>query len=145
MLKYVLSPNLVILFNLFQILDAKLLLLLLYGHLGDPALPHCKLNLIEMLWGYAKYHTYFMLSDCLTYSLSSISCSGHCNLSDGKFITAKVLMPHTESGLVWQCCRSSVQSGSYAKYANIGLNVPKCVWQVQFGFELGLNTEPVTK
>jgi hypothetical protein len=24
---------------------------------------HCELNPIEMLWGYAKYHMYFMISD----------------------------------------------------------------------------------
>jgi hypothetical protein len=51
---------------------------------------HCELNPIEMLWGYAKYRTDFISSRC---SLSYILCSGYRNASDGKFATAKVLVP----------------------------------------------------
>ena len=50
---------------------------------------YCKINLIEILWGYVKYHMYFMISDSLSY----ISCSGYCNASDSKFTTAKFLVP----------------------------------------------------
>ncbi|KAG2071521.1 hypothetical protein BDR04DRAFT_1015678, partial [Suillus decipiens] len=39
---------------------------------------HCELNPIEMLWGYAKYHH---------------TCTGYQNVTDGRFSTAKTLVP----------------------------------------------------
>jgi hypothetical protein len=49
---------------------------------------HCKLNPIEMLWGYAKYHKSLI---CYIYCYSFFS--GYHNVSDGKFATAKRIVP----------------------------------------------------
>ena len=51
---------------------------------------HCKLNLIEMVWGFAKYCEY-----CLDqyHGQALILTSGFRNTADGKFGTAKVLVP----------------------------------------------------
>ena len=51
---------------------------------------HCKLNLIEMLWGYAKYCE-SLANFCFRYSDSLISLEEYQNTSDGKFATTKNL------------------------------------------------------
>jgi hypothetical protein len=51
---------------------------------------HCELNAIEMLWGYAKYREY---QNCIeVHELISIF-SGYRQATDGKFKTAKDLVP----------------------------------------------------
>ena len=52
---------------------------------------HCELNLIEMLWGYAKYCE-SLTNFCFYYS-SLINLNKYWNTSDGKFATAKQLVP----------------------------------------------------
>jgi hypothetical protein len=50
---------------------------------------HCKLNAIEMLWGYAKFCA--CVACCMVIHL--IFCfSGYCDSADGKFNTAKALV-----------------------------------------------------
>jgi len=51
---------------------------------------HCKLNPIEMLWGFAKYcesPIFFLIF------ISFIAIEGYRNVSDGKFATAKKIVP----------------------------------------------------
>ena len=52
---------------------------------------HCELNLIEMVWGYAKYRkaSHYSALNC---DLNSCAFSGYHNLADGKFATAKILV-----------------------------------------------------
>ena len=52
---------------------------------------HCELNLIELLWGYAKYRKLFLIVFGLIIIIFVIA--GYRNASDGKFATAKVLVP----------------------------------------------------
>jgi hypothetical protein len=58
---------------------------------------HCELNPIEILWGYGKYHMCIIISRALRPRCHPIQClyrlSGYHNLSDGKFATAKALVP----------------------------------------------------
>ena len=49
---------------------------------------HCELKPIEMLWGYAKYRKSLI---CYIYCYSFFS--GYRNVSDGKFATAKRIVP----------------------------------------------------
>ena len=51
---------------------------------------HCKLNLIEMLWGYGKYCACISLDRAV---LASPLLSGYRTLADGRFATAKTLVP----------------------------------------------------
>ena len=51
---------------------------------------HCELNPIEMLWGYAKYHKSFAFLFAL---ILTITFKGYHNVSDGKFTTAKRIVP----------------------------------------------------
>ena len=51
---------------------------------------HCELNPIEMLWGYGKYHTCISFT-CVVYA--SPRLSGYRNLADGRFVTARALVP----------------------------------------------------
>jgi len=51
---------------------------------------HCELNAIKMLWGYAKLHAH--VAHCMVIHL--IFCFlGYCDSADGKFNTAKALIP----------------------------------------------------
>jgi hypothetical protein len=54
---------------------------------------HCELNAIEMLWGYAKYRMFIILFHIARSSYLSLGSAGYRNLSDGRFATAKVLVP----------------------------------------------------
>ncbi|KAH7925369.1 hypothetical protein BV22DRAFT_1011364 [Leucogyrophana mollusca] len=51
---------------------------------------HCELNPIEMVWGYAKYREFPACAPSFPVSFLS---PGYRNASDGKFTTAKVLVP----------------------------------------------------
>lgn len=53
---------------------------------------HCEFNPIEMVWGYAKYRkaSHYSVLNC---DLNSCAFAGYRNLSDGKFATAKILVP----------------------------------------------------
>jgi hypothetical protein len=52
---------------------------------------HCELNAIEMLWGYAKYRACII---SLAYTHGALSRStGYRNLTDGRFATAKIIVP----------------------------------------------------
>jgi hypothetical protein len=53
---------------------------------------HCELNPIEMLWGYAKYCACIMFRAC-TVCLSYLEFAGYQNLTNGRFATAKLLVP----------------------------------------------------
>jgi len=53
---------------------------------------HCKLNPIEMMWGYAKYHMSHFHS-ILTISLTPQHNLGYRAATDGKFKTARDLVP----------------------------------------------------
>jgi hypothetical protein len=52
---------------------------------------HCELNPIEMLWGYGKHHEFRAPFPHCIWLISSNA--GFCAASDGKFLTAKVLVP----------------------------------------------------
>ena len=52
---------------------------------------HCELNPIEMLWGYGKHRTHFLPLFLTRVIITSLS--GYRNLSDGRFPTAKLLVP----------------------------------------------------
>jgi hypothetical protein len=52
---------------------------------------HCELNPIEMLWGYAKYRESLTVVCCIAVE-ASLSTGFH-NVSDGKFVTARQLVP----------------------------------------------------
>ena len=51
---------------------------------------HCELNPIEMLWGYGKYRACISLDRAV---LASPLLSGYHTLADGRFATAKTLVP----------------------------------------------------
>ena len=51
---------------------------------------HCELNAIEMLWGYAKFHAYVA---CCTVIHLIFYFPEYCDSADGKFNTAKALVP----------------------------------------------------
>lgn len=51
---------------------------------------HCELNPIEMVWGYRKYRLSF---SCIDFSFMLNVRSGFRNASNGKFTTAKTLVP----------------------------------------------------
>ena len=52
---------------------------------------HCDLNLIELVWGYAKYHEWNMLFMlCLIHNWFNL---GYHNVCHGKFTIAKLLVP----------------------------------------------------
>lgn len=51
---------------------------------------HCELNPIERLWGYAKYRKSFTFLFAL---ILMITFKGYRNVSDGKFTTAKQIVP----------------------------------------------------
>jgi len=53
---------------------------------------HCELNAIEMLWGYAKYCMYGIHFLCAAHSFI-FGFPGYHNSADGKFNTAKALVP----------------------------------------------------
>jgi hypothetical protein len=53
---------------------------------------HCELNPIEMLWGYGKYRA-CGLSLTYTVALYLPRLSGFRNLADGRFVTARTLVP----------------------------------------------------
>lgn len=52
---------------------------------------HFEINPIEMLWGYIKYREYFVITFC--YMTAWCSAIGFCAASNGKFVTAKILVP----------------------------------------------------
>ena len=52
---------------------------------------HCELNAIEMLWGYAKYCELISSISCVQHAY--FPCSGFRNSTDGRFPTAKLLVP----------------------------------------------------
>ena len=53
---------------------------------------HCELNPIEMVWGYTKYCK-ASHDSALNCDLNSCAFAGYRNLADGKFVTAKILVP----------------------------------------------------
>jgi hypothetical protein len=54
---------------------------------------HCELNVIEMLWGYGKYRAHISLM-CLACSVLILDLrAGYRNMADGRFATAKTLVP----------------------------------------------------
>ncbi len=56
---------------------------------------HCELNAIEMLWGYAKYRALISCISCAACQGLSIifNASGYRSSADGRFATAKRLVP----------------------------------------------------
>lgn len=53
---------------------------------------HCELNLIEMLWGYAKYHKSSIFCFIHSLTIRLFITSGYCAVADGRFPTARLLV-----------------------------------------------------
>jgi hypothetical protein len=54
---------------------------------------HCELAPIELLWGYGKYREFSMLHSCIGFLILYFDFSGFRQVADGKFTTAKELVP----------------------------------------------------